>query len=933
MPRSLLSYLDRAIGTDACHQVVVDAGLVDEVAELAESNSWFSAEDIVRLASIAAERCGDADLGRRVGEEQILSLCEWGFADFLLAAGDVPGAMALVLSSGVKMSQGRTFDIVDVDDAALTVESLTIDLGGLHPFFCSYVAGIFATLPSVFGAVGRVTEPTCQARGDDRCRFRLTWVPDPRGAAVEVDTAAGAARFEERLASFERLQAMSADLLGTHDVDEVLERITERAAMAQEAPRFLLAVRVGASDRVRVHHRGFPSDELARDAAARLLIGGSVPGHSVLMTAVASAERSFGVLAALSVGENAEFSDFERRMMDAYAAHASAALAMVATLDDAERDRDTAHALLGLAGELAAVGTAEEIAARLASAAPAVTRSDVALLWGFHAEDSSLRLDAFVDVAGGAWLGPVRLAASDYPELFGLTEPLLMRATEAPDAVRWLFEGYALDLTATVPIIAHGSFFGVLTTAYRQPVADDDVPQLLAGLRGFADHAATALENAKLLADIRHQALHDGLTDLPNRPLVEDRANQTLAAAAQTGASTSLLFVDLDRFKNVNDTLGHGAGDDLIRQVARRLQKLMRATDTLARLGGDEFVVLLPDVDVDIALEIGQRIVDALHEPFVLCGREVFISCSIGVACAPTDGITYEALMSHADAAMYEAKAQGRNTLALLSDTTGSRRREQLELETALHRAIELGQLRVRYQPQIEVATGRVLGVEALVRWEHPALGLLEPGSFLQVAEDSGLIVEVDAYVRRTALAQAAAWARDGLHLRVALNLSTRDLHDPRLPDTIAAEIAAAGVDPALVELEITDRVVMTERDLPDVLHRLRALGVRLAIDDFGTGSSVLGRLQRCPIDTLKIDRSFVSEARAGSPEALVLEALVALGRSLQLDVVAEGVEEHEQHELLGRCGCDLAQGYLFGRPMEAAAITRLARAELAPIV
>jgi EAL domain-containing protein (putative c-di-GMP-specific phosphodiesterase class I) len=281
--------------------------------------------------------------------------------------------------------------------------------------------------------------------------------------------------------------------------------------------------------------------------------------------------------------------------------------------------------------------------------------------------------------------------------------------------------------------------------------------------------------------------------------------------------------------------------------------------------------------------------------------------------------------MGHADAAMYEAKAQGRNTLAVHSEETGVRRREQLELETALHRAIELGQLRVRYQPQIEVATGRVVGVEALVRWEHPVLGLLEPGAFLQVAEESGLIVDLDAFVRRTAFAQAAAWARDGLPLRMAVNLSTRDLHDPTLAVRLAGEIAAAGADPAMIELEITDRVVMIEHDLPSVLQELRAIGVRLAIDDFGTGSSVLGRLQRCPIDTLKIDRSFVHEVRAGSPEQLVLEALVALGRSLQLEVVAEGVEEEEQRELLAACGCDIAQGYLFGRPMEADALTALA--------
>ena len=556
------------------------------------------------------------------------------------------------------------------------------------------------------------------------------------------------------------------------------------------------------------------------------------------------------------------------------------------------------------------------------------------MLWRWDAADQALRLAAWSDSADRAWVGPVRLDVERHPGILELVEapqPFFLRLAEMPDELATPFDALGIERTAAVPIVARGVLLGILTAGFRVDVADDDLPQLLATLGGLADHAATALENAHLLEDIQHQALHDALTGLPNRPLVEDRANQCLLSAVRTGSPNALLFLDLDRFKNVNDTLGHRAGDDLIRQVANRLQGVMRASDTLARLGGDEFVVLLPDVEVSMAAEIANRIVATLQDPFVLCGNEVFISCSIGIACAPTDGDTYEALMGHADAAMYQAKAQGRNTVAVHAERPASQRREQLELETALHKAIELEQLRVLYQPQVDVGSGEIVGVEALVRWEHPTLGLLAPAAFLELAEETGLIVEIDAFVRRMAFAQAASWAGDGHELRVAVNLSSRDLQDPLVVATIQSEIAAAGVDPGCVELEVTDRVAMEDAELPAILRQLKTLGVRLAIDDFGTGTSVLGRLQRCPIDTLKIDRSFVQDITPGSPDELVVKALVALGKSLELEVLAEGVEITEQLEILRANGCDRFQGYLYSRPVDAGEVTKLLEAGTQP--
>jgi diguanylate cyclase (GGDEF)-like protein len=406
---------------------------------------------------------------------------------------------------------------------------------------------------------------------------------------------------------------------------------------------------------------------------------------------------------------------------------------------------------------------------------------------------------------------------------------------------------------------------------------------------------------------------------------MEDRATQALRLAQRNGTKTALLFIDLDRFKNVNDTLGHSAGDDLIRQVGRRLTRCIRSSDTLARLGGDEFVVLAPEVaDRQRAGELAERVIETLKAPFIVDGNELFISCSIGIATAPDDGTTYGDLLQHADAAMYEAKAQGRSTFALNSHTGVVPKRQLLQLESALHKAVDNGELRVLYQPQVDLSTEEIIGVEALVRWNHPTIGLVGPDMFIPVAEESGLIVSIDKWVRNEAFAQAARWIAEGRPLRVAVNLSSREVRNRALADDIGASLEHHGVRPDLIELEITDRVVMSEEDLPARLRTLKKLGVRLAIDDFGTGNSVLGRLQSCPIDTLKIDKSFVKEIAGPPGAAPVVAALVAMAHRLELELVAEGVETQVQAAALRGLGCHLAQGYYFSRPITAADIDTL---------
>jgi EAL domain-containing protein (putative c-di-GMP-specific phosphodiesterase class I) len=334
---------------------------------------------------------------------------------------------------------------------------------------------------------------------------------------------------------------------------------------------------------------------------------------------------------------------------------------------------------------------------------------------------------------------------------------------------------------------------------------------------------------------------------------------------------------------------------------------------------------MLPDIvsssDADV---VAEAILQLFKRPFCIGEREIFVTCSIGVATAPDHGQDYITLLRHADAAMYEAKQAGRNITVVYTPAATTSQRRKLELESDLHTAVERDELHVLYQPQIDLRTSRVVGVEALVRWDHPELGRLAPDRFIPMAEESGLIAGIDEWVRDTAFRQARTWLDSGIRLRMAVNLSTRVLRDSKLAEVVADQLAACHLDPDQIELEVTDRVVMDEHELGLALARLCDVGVRLAIDDFGTGSSVLGRLQGCPIDTLKIDRSFVSAINVNRSGAPIVTALLSMAAALSLDVVAEGVETDEQAEFLRGAGCQLAQGFLFSRPVEANEVVAL---------
>ncbi len=418
---------------------------------------------------------------------------------------------------------------------------------------------------------------------------------------------------------------------------------------------------------------------------------------------------------------------------------------------------------------------------------------------------------------------------------------------------------------------------------------------------------------------LRHQALHDALTNLPNRALIMDRAEQMLVHARRDGTEVSAMFIDLDGFKGVNDTFGHPVGDELLRVVAARISDVLRDTDTIGRLGGDEFVVLVEGGPEKIA----KRILAVLQEPFELgTGSPITITTSIGIATGDREAA--KDLLRDADIALYEAKGAGRNRYAEFRHEMHIAAHDRLELESDLRGAILREELFLVYQPLLNLETGEVSAVEALLRWQHATRGLVPPTEFIKLAEDSGTIVSIGAWVLETACEQAAQWNAGGHRIGVSVNVSARQLDDPSLSRVVHHALTRSGLDPDLLVLEITETALMRDAEAAaDVLRELTAFGVHVAIDDFGTGYSSLAYLQQLPVDGLKIDRTFIAASARSRDDDPLISTLVQLGRSLELATVAEGIEDEAQLARLRELGCNFGQGYLFAPPLEATALER----------
>ncbi|MDP2834744.1 MAG: EAL domain-containing protein [Pseudomonadota bacterium] len=441
----------------------------------------------------------------------------------------------------------------------------------------------------------------------------------------------------------------------------------------------------------------------------------------------------------------------------------------------------------------------------------------------------------------------------------------------------------------------------------------------------FSDISAMKESESRL----DHLAHHDPLTSLPNRLLLNARMEHALARAHRGNTLLAVLFLDLDHFKNINDTLGHPVGDLLLQEVAQRLNECVREEDTVSRLGGDEFTILLEDLeDSRFASSVAQKIIAVLAASFMLQGHEVFVTCSVGISIFPGDGGDITTLFKNADSALYRAKEQGRNNYQYYTEELTTRAMERLAMENDLRHALQRNELVLHYQPQVDLYNGRIIGMEALLRWQHPEIGLISPSAFIPLAEETGLIIPIGEWVLRTACARLKAWIDEGLpKIRMGVNLSSRQFNQINLDEVVAAVLRDTGLPPDCLELELTERMIMQDAESTiTILHKLRALGVQFSIDDFGTGYSSLSYLKRFPIDRIKIDQSFVREIISSAEDAAVSQAIISLAHSLNLKTVAEGVETAEQQEFLRMLQCDEIQGFHFSRPEPEQEISKLLR-------
>jgi len=433
--------------------------------------------------------------------------------------------------------------------------------------------------------------------------------------------------------------------------------------------------------------------------------------------------------------------------------------------------------------------------------------------------------------------------------------------------------------------------------------------------------AVDVTERKEQQARIEYLAAHDALTDLANRNLLSDRVSQAMLHAHRTGRLLVLLFLDLDRFKDVNDSLGHSVGDLLLKSVAERLQKVIREADTVARQGGDEFIILLLDLqEPQDVINAVTKVIKVFSEPNIIEGHEIFATASIGVTIYPNDGDDMQRLLRNADTAMYRAKAEGGNVFRFYSPDMSAHALEQAELEKALRRAIDCQELELFYQPKIDIISGRIIGAEALVRWHRPDIGMIDPARFIPIAEKVGLIVPLGNWVLKTACAQNKAWQNAGLPMiNIAVNLSARQFTQGSLVESVAEVLQETGLDAEYLELELTESMVMSNAEhFIATLRKLKSMNVQLSIDDFGTGYSSLSYLKRFPLDRIKIDQSFIRDIATNPDDAAITRSIIALGQSLNLKVIAEGVEVEEQFVFLRANRCNEIQGYYFSRPLSA---------------
>ncbi|HEX7353770.1 MAG TPA: EAL domain-containing protein [Mycobacteriales bacterium] len=940
----VVDYVRAATGDDGVERLLRIAGETRSVAELEDPSRWGTQQQKVALFKAAAAVLDDQDAAYHIGEAAAHANIGAPLRLLLRSLGSPASLARGIARASAKFSANYTCWTVSSDRTHAVIGNRLHE--GYEPdwFDCRYTQGLLAQIPAIFGLPPAwVEHDECQVRGADACIYRLQWRPYHRFRRLRRrrEEAEWSAAMARRQADVE---ATVTDLVSADGLDAVLERIIRRAAQAVSAPAFVLAVR-DDNERLLVYAEGVTAaeaDRIGPDLFARPT--GEQRGGRLVVD-VASARRSYGRLAALCE-HHGGFFPTDRALLESYARQAALAVEIATSVEQVRSREAAAQALLSLARALASATTSDEVAARLAEAVPVVIGGERSFVLLWDAEEQALVRVARAGQAAAVDGERLVIRTGDTPALDrllagGAVEHHHVASTD--DAVlRDLLLAADQEELCSVPISTNGQLLGVVCItrgAYGPRFADRR--HLVERMTGLADQGAVALEKVRLLEQeraavatlraneerIRHLAYHDALTGLANSRYFSAELDSAIGHSRATGTPLALLFCDLDRFKKVNDSLGHGAGDELLRLAAQRIAGVLRDGDLLARLGGDEFAVLMPGVSsANDTAALAERILRVLSEPFAVEGQQVFVAASIGWALFPDDGEDASALFKNADTAMYAAKHSRLGAVAYAAEMNAGARRE-LILEAQLHEAVGAGALAVHYQPQVDAA-GRVVALEALTRWPHPERGLLPPAAFLPLAEETGLIRPLDRWVIGEVCRQAKAWDEAGVApVRMAFNLSAQTF-GPEVVSWIAEALDGSGLSPDRLEIELTETVAVTQADTSaPLLAQLADMGVSLAIDDFGIGYSSLGRLRDLAFHRLKIDRSFVAGLPDDPLSTAIVTAVIEMAHAIGVEVIAEGVETPEQRAALGDRGCDLFQGYLYARPMPPDAVvgTRLA--------
>jgi diguanylate cyclase (GGDEF)-like protein len=907
----------RELGDDALARVLREAGDPRTEAELFDLATWSSYEQFRNLLETTARLFGAEELTRAAAGGLVdPSMPE--MTSMLQSLGSPEALLRMITEAGgAGLAPVLGFDGHEVGPAEWVVRDWFVD--GFEPYrvYCSWATGLYSNIPLLFGMRAEVTKEACACDGAPACVYRIRWFPeDPAATSDYAD-----ARIQMLTARLDALQATVGDLVSDDDLEPVLARVVVSAKRTISAPVFVLALEALPAADKHVYAAGIDDADAAR-IADELLAHDHDDENGYLVVEVESQRRRYGRLAAINQG--ARFFPQERVVLQAYGRLAAAALDSATAIEDARVQAQTARALLELSNSLADIGTADEMAAHIARAVTAVVGSDrgAVILFEPGAETGRVAATQGFRMEDEARLHAMEVAVAQIPSGDGGVH-VWNRTTAADRAtLSRLMAELGSAAVATIPIVINGEPVGlVVADVVDRPERLCDDPEVPGRLRGLASQATTAIRNARLLESIRHQALHDALTGLPNRTLILDRVEQALNRARRRDGECAALFIDLDGFKQVNDTLGHEMGDRLLRAVAARLSTTLREMDTIARIGGDEFVVLVEGGTPTSSPEfVAERLLEVLREPFDLEDdprSALRITASIGIAFGST--ISAIDLLRDADIALYEAKTAGRDRYVTFQREMQTAVQDRLALELDLRAAVERNEFFLVYQPIFDLDNGRVLGVEALLRWQHPERGVVQPDTFVSLLEETNQIVGVGRWVLQEACSQAVRWRLPERDMYVSVNVSARQLDDQLLAADLQHALTSAGLEGSSLVIEITETAMMRDAQATArQLEAVKALGVGVAIDDFGTGYSSFAYLRQFPVDILKIDRSFVTPIAESSASKVLLHTLVQLGKQLGLKTLAEGIEQHEQFWQLKDEHCDSGQGFIFARPLAA---------------